>query len=318
MKTSPADADALRAQRRVLELRARLNDAIRRFFRERGFLEVETPVVLPANAPEANIDAVPAGTGWIRTSPELAMKRLLAAGCEKIFQLGPVARAGEHGRWHHPEFTLLEWYRVGWDHRRLMDEVAELIVGALALVGRSAVVRTLAYRELFLEHLGIDPLRADEPELRAALAQFDIRGEGLRRDDWLDLLLTHRIEPCLREDTVLLVHDFPASQAALARIRPGAIPVAERFEALLGRIELANGYHELADAAEQRARFGADLALRATRGTVEPPQDERLLDALAHGLPDCAGVAMGIDRLLMAMLATPRIRDVIAFDFSRA
>lgn len=312
----------------ALRLRARLYQWLRAFFAARGVLEVETPVLSAAGNTDPNIESfnarfhghVDAGPArpWLRTSPEYPLKRLLAAGIGDCYELGRVFRDGEAGARHNPEFTLLEWYRVGWDHRRLMDEVAELVVGALALVGRGVQVRTLAYRELFLEHLGIDPLRAGEPDLRAALAQFGIRGEGLRRDDWLDLLLTHRIEPRLRDDTLLLVHDYPASQAALARIRPGSIPVAERFEALLGRIELANGYHELADAAEQRARFGADRALRAARGTVEPPQDERLLDALAHGLPDCAGVALGIDRLLMAMLGTERIADVLAFDYGRA
>ena len=185
-------------------------------------------------------------------------------------------------------------------------------------MARPISVRTLGYRELFLEYAGLDPHQCEEAALRGPLAGFAIRDDGLTRDDWLDLLLTHRIEPQLRDDTLLLVHDYPASQAALARIRPGTPPVAERFEAMLGGIELANGYHELADPGEQDGRFGADLARRRSRGAVEPPPDARLIEALAHGLPDCAGVALGLDRLLMAMQGTRRIADVLAFDFGRA
>jgi elongation factor P--(R)-beta-lysine ligase len=254
----------------------------------------------------------------LRTSPEYPLKRLLAAGVGDCYEIGRVFRNGEAGGRHNPEFTLLEWYRVGWDHRRLMAEVGELIAGALALAGRAVATRTLTYQALFLELAGLDPHACDEAALRAALAAFRIRGDGLVRDDWLDLVLTHCIEPRLPADTLLLVHDFPASQAALARIRPGAIPLAQRFEAVLGGVELANGYHELAAADEQGARFEADLARRRTRGAIEPPLDQHLLDALGHGLPDCAGVALGIDRLLMAMLGTRRIADVLAFDFRRA
>ena len=312
----------------ALRLRARLYQWLREYFAARGVLEVETPMLSAAGNTDPNIESfrtrfnghVDAGAAqrWLRTSPEYPLKRLLAAGIGDCYEIGRVFRDGEAGGRHNPEFTMLEWYRVGWDHHRLMVEVGEIVRGALALVARPISVRTLGYRELFLEYAGLDPHQCEESALRRLLAGFAIRDDGLTRDDWLDLLLTHRIEPQLRDDTLLLVHDYPASQAALARIRPGTPPVAERFEAMLGGIELANGYHELADLGEQDGRFGADLARRRSRGAVEPPPDARLIEALAHGLPGCAGVALGLDRLLMAMQGTRRIADVLAFDFGRA
>lgn len=312
----------------ALRLRARLYQWLREYFVARGVLEVETPMLSAAGNTDPNIESfrtrfnghVDAGAAqrWLRTSPEYPLKRLLAAGIGDCYEIGRVFRDGEAGGRHNPEFTMLEWYRVGWDHHRLMVEVGEIVRGALALVARPISVRTLGYRELFLEYAGLDPHQCEESALRRPLAGFAIRDDGLTRDDWLDLLLTHRIEPQLRDDTLLLVHDYPASQAALARIRPGTPPVAERFEAMLGGIELANGYHELADPGEQDGRFGADLARRRSRGAVEPPPDACLIEALAHGLPGCAGVALGLDRLLMAMQGTRRIADVLAFDFGRA
>jgi len=312
----------------ALRLRARLYQWLREYFAARGVLEVETPMLSAAGNTDPNIESfrtrfnghVDAGAAqrWLRTSPEYPLKRLLAAGIGDCYEIGRVFRDGEAGGRHNPEFTMLEWYRVGWDHHRLMVEVGEIVRGALALVARPISVRTLGYRELFLEYAGLDPHQCEESALRRPLAGFAIRDDGLTRDDWLDLLLTHRIEPQLRDDTLLLVHDYPASQAALARIRPGTPPLAERFEAMLGGIELANGYHELADPGEQDGRFGADLARRRSRGAVEPPPDARLIEALAHGLPGCAGVALGLDRLLMAMQGTRRIADVLAFDFGRA
>ncbi|MBS0456248.1 MAG: EF-P lysine aminoacylase GenX [Proteobacteria bacterium] len=316
-----ADVDALR-------LRARLYATIREFFAQRGVLEVETPILSRAGNTDLHIESfqtdfaghVDAGPRqrWLRTSPEYPLKRLLAAGSGDCYELGRVFRNGEAGRAHNPEFTLLEWYRVGWDHRRLMRETAELAQAALALVGRSASVREITYRELFVAALGIDPLRADAAQLRAPLAAIAIDPHGLTRDDWLDLLLTHRIQPHFAADELLLIHDYPASQCALAKIRPDEPPVAERFELYLGPVELANGYHELTDASEQRARFERDRALRASRGAVIPPLDENLLAALAHGLPACAGVALGVDRLLAVLLGVEALHAVIAFGFDRA
>lgn len=318
----------------ALRLRARLNAAIREFFAQRGVLEVETPIMSEAGNTEPNIasfelefsgrtDGGPR-TRWLRTSPEHPLKRLLAAGLGDCYELGRVFRDGEAGGRHNPEFTMLEWYRVGIDHVQLAAETAELVRMALALVGREASVESVTYRDLYLRELGIDPMTAPDDALRGALGYVVIDPQGLVRDDWLDLLMTHCIQPGLSPDAILVVRDYPASQCALARIRQpehaaaDEQPVAERFELYLGPLELANGYHELRDAGEQRLRFERDLVVRHGRGLHPPAIDERLLAALAHGLPACAGVALGVDRLLMAMLGTDVIADVLAFDFARA
>lgn len=308
----------------ALHARARLYAMIRRFFSERGVLEVETPILSTAGNTDPNIESFRlhfsrAGEiqRWLRTSPEYPLKRLVAAGVGSCYELGRVFRNGEMGRMHNPEFSMLEWYRVGWTHHQLMDECAELVKEALRLAGRSASVRETSFRHLYQEHLGLDPLTASEAELRGPLAVFDIRADGLSRDDWLDLLMTHLIQPSFPDNRILLVYDYPKSQAALARIRQGDVPVAERFELFLGPIELANGYHELNDPIEQRERFDRDLSQRRKRNTALPPVDERLLAALP-ALPDCAGVALGVDRLLAAMLGSDRIADTIAFPFDRA
>ncbi|WP_313247056.1 EF-P lysine aminoacylase EpmA [Stenotrophomonas rhizophila] len=311
----------------ALRQRAALNALIRAFFAARDVLEVETPILSAAGNTEPNIDSfhtrfsghVDAGSPqrWLRTSPEYPLKRLLAAGVGDCYELGRVFRNGEAGGRHNPEFTMLEWYRVGWDHHRLIEETVALVRAALGLVQRTADLRVVDYRSLYQQHLGVDPFDAPLAQLQAPLAAVRIDAEGLTRDDWLDLLMTHCIQPTFDDDSMTVVHDWPASQAALARIRPGTPPLAERFELYLGAVELANGYHELNDAAEQRARFIRDHAVRAARGAVLPPLDEPLLQALPD-LPDCAGVAVGVDRLLMAMNRTTRIADVLAIDFARA
>ena len=312
----------------AMRLRARLYAEIRGFFAARGVLEVETPVLSEAGNTEPNIDSFStafsghrdagAPRRWLRTSPEYPLKRLLAAGIGDCYELGRVFRNGEAGGRHNPEFTMLEWYRVGWDHLRLADEAVALVQQALALVGRRAQVESTSYRDLFLRWVGVDPFLAADAQLRQPLDGIGIDAQDLSRDDWLDLLMTHRIQPGLAADRITVVHDWPASQCALAKVRDGDPPVAERFELYLGRFELANGYHELTDAAEQRQRFERDCAVRAARGTVQPPLDGRLLGALQSGMPDCAGVALGVERLLMALLGTDRIGDVLAFDFGRA
>jgi len=311
----------------ALRQRAALNALIRAFFAERDVLEVETPILSAAGNTEPNIDSfhtrfsghVDAGGAqrWLRTSPEFPLKRLLAAGVGDCYELGRVFRNGEAGGRHNPEFTMLEWYRVGWDHHRLIEETAALVRAALALVQRDARLQVLDYRSLYRTHLGLDPFDARLDALQAPLAGVRIDADGLTRDDWLDLLMTHCIQPHFSDDCMTVVHDWPASQAALARVRPGTPPLAERFELYLGAVELANGYHELNDAREQRVRFERDHAVRRARGAELPPLDEPLLQALPS-LPDCAGVAVGVDRLLMAMNRTGRIADVLAFDFAQA
>lgn len=317
------------APHRALRLRARLYALIREFFAGRGVLEVETPMLCAAGNTDPNIDSFeldfdgPCHAGatrrWLRTSPEYALKRLLADGAGDCYELGHVFRNGEAGRHHNPEFTMLEWYRVGWDHQRLMGEVEALVHAALALVGRTCRVERVAYRDLYGQAFGFDPFTAPVHELRRPLADVLIDGEGLERDDWLDLLMTHRLQPGFEPGRLLFVHDFPPTQCALARLRgQGAEAVAERFEAFLGAQELANGYHELTDPVEQRARFERDLARRRVRGSRLPPPDGALLAALEHGLPDCSGVALGVDRLLMDLLGSDEIGAAIAFPFARA
>jgi lysyl-tRNA synthetase class 2 len=310
-----------------LHLRARLYAQIRAFFAAREVLEVETPMLSAAGNTDPNIESfsttfsghVDAGSRqrWMRTSPEYPLKRLLASGVGDCYELGRVFRNGEAGGRHNPEFTMLEWYRVGWDHHQLMEETIALVEMALSLVGRRAEVWVEGYRQLFIDELGIDPMHAPISDLQLALKEFNISGEGLTRDDWLDLLITHRLQPAFPANRITVIHDYPASQCALAKVRPGDPPMAERFELYLGRYELANGYHELNDAEEQRRRFERDNAVRASRGQSTIPVDEPLLEVL-NALPDCAGVALGIERLLMCLVGTDAIADVLTFPFSEA
>ena len=312
----------------ALALRARLYARIREFFSARGVLEVETPVLSRAANTDSNIESFSASFSghadagpperWLRTSSEFAQKRLLAAGLGDNYELGRVFRNGEAGRRHNPEFTMLEWYRVGWDHQRLIEEVVDLVQAALSLVEKCAEIHKSTYRELFLSAIALDPFTANESDLRAALGDLRIDARGLSRDDWLDLLLTHRVQPEFPPNRITVIYDYPATQCALAKIRRGDPPVAERFELYIGTQELANGYHELTNAAEQRARFVRDNERRRTRGLQALPIDEDLLAALEAGLPDCAGVALGIERLLMAMTGTDDIREVLAVPFARA
>ncbi|WP_052191298.1 EF-P lysine aminoacylase EpmA [Luteibacter sp. 9133] len=313
--------------REALRLRAETLGRIRAFFLERGVMEVETPMLSAAGNTDPNIQSFTASfTGhvdagarerWMRTSPEFPLKRLLAAGAGDIYELGRVFRNGEAGGRHNPEFTMLEWYRVGWDDVKLAREVIDLLELLLVRAGKTFGVYETTYRGLFHDALGIDPLVDPVEKLQAAMTGTEIDGEGLERDDWLDLVLTHRIQPFFPRDRITVVYDFPASQCALARIRHDDPPVAERFEAYVGPYEVANGYHELNDPAEQRARFERDNAKRRERGDREVPIDERLLSVLAD-MPDCAGVALGVERLLMVLAGTDAIADVLAFPFSEA
>jgi len=310
-----ADSGRLRA-------RAELLAAIRTFFRERGVLEVETPLLCSTGVTDPAIEPLLVERGasvarprYLQTSPEYAMKRLLAAGSGPVFQITKAFRDGEAGSRHNPEFTLLEWYRPGYDHHRLMAEVAALICHCLG----DRPEQRITYRQLFLDCLGLDPFTASVEELQAfARARIEVGALAGDRDLWLDLLLSHLIEPQLSRRGICFVYDYPASQAALARIvESGGVAVGQRFELYVDGMELANGYHELTDAAEQRRRFDRDNARRREHGLPERPRDENLLAALAHGLPGCSGVALGVDRLLMLATGATDIRDVLAFDWSR-
>jgi lysyl-tRNA synthetase class 2 len=317
------------ARLEVLAARARVLAAIRGFFAEAGVLEVETPALSFAGSTDPALASLattytgpvaPRGaTLWLHTSPELAMKRLLAAGSGPIWQLCRVFRDGERGSQHNPEFSLLEWYRPGFSMEALIDEVVALLRRVL---GGDLCEERLTYAEAFERALGVDPLGATIESLQAAAVRAGISGaDRLRlpdRDAWLDLLMTHCVEPALGADGITVVHDYPPSQAALARVRVADPPVAERFEVYVRGIELANGFHELADAAEQRRRFEGDNERRRSAGLPGMPIDERLLAALESGLPDCCGVALGVDRLVMLATGAQRIDEVIAFPLERA
>ncbi len=299
------------ANREALEARARLLHGIRAFFMARGVLEVETPLHCRAGNTDPAIESFRVcDGGYLHTSPEFAMKRLLAAGSGDIFQICKVFRRGEAGRHHNPEFTLLEWYRLGFDDRRLADEVVTLIE---TLAGQSLPLHRTSYRQLFIEALGIDPLSADVESLAAAADAAGLHpGGGMSRNDWLDLLLSHCITPGFPAGRLTVVSDYPASQAALARLRPDG-ETAARFEVYWGALELANGYHELTDGAEQRRRIAAEQAERRRRGMPPVRADAHFMAAIDAGLPECAGVALGVDRLLMKLGGAGHIGEVIAF-----
>jgi lysyl-tRNA synthetase class 2 len=312
-------------------VRSLLYRHIRRFFEQREVLEVETPILSGAATVERQIDSFRTGDGrWLATSPEFAMKRLLAAGSGPIFQLSHVFRAEEQGRLHNPEFIMLEWYRPEWGLDALMDEVEALVSGLTASQNPSKqsvdpCFERIAYRALLMRELQLDPFAASISEIRdaiaaggAALPDAVAPDDRDDRDFWLDLAMGIVVGPRLGHDRPLFVHDYPASQAALARLRPGDPPLAERFELYWRGIELANGFHELANAAEQRARFEADRQWRRRHGRAVPPYDEHLIAALEAGLPDCCGVALGVDRLVMLLLDLPAVAATMAFDASRA
>ncbi len=302
-----------------LRLRAQLLAKLRQFFVARGVLEVDTPALSRAGATDRHIHSFRVEDGqkghlYLHTSPEFPMKRLLAAGSGDIWQLCKVFRSGEAGRMHNPEFSMLEWYRLRMDHHALMAEVAELI--AALLPQRKQTPEYLSYREAFRHHAGLDPFSASRRDCIAALTrggrQVPAESE-LDYDGWLDMVAGDLVYPALGRGSLTFIYDYPASQAALARVRPGDPPVAERFEAFIDGVELVNGFHELADADEQRRRFAADRTYRAAHGLMDVPMDERLLSALGQGLPDCAGVALGFDRLVMIAAAARSIDEVTAF-----
>lgn len=318
---SPPEAWRPGAGHQRLQARAKLLAEVRNFFARRGVLEVETPMLSAAGNSDPGLSQFDTRDGrWLRTSPEYSMKRLLAAGSGDIYELGRVFRAGEAGAWHNPEFTLLEWYRVGWHFGQLMDEVAELIAHCGESSARSWRVQKVHYRDWIQSVAGVDPLEAKAATLRHAVtaAGIDAPLDALDRDGLLDLLVSHVVQPTLDQNVLTLVSRYPASQAALARICDDDPRVAERFEAFLGPVELANGYGELTDPREQRRRFEAENARRVTDGLRPVPLDENLLDALSHGLPESAGVALGLDRLLMVLEGALRIEDVLAFSTARA
>lgn len=310
----------------TLFLRANILAKIRLFFAERNILEVETPLLSTSTISDANLHSISAQyhhpgaknsqTLYLQTSPEFAMKRLLAAGSGSIYQICKAFRDEECGRLHQPEFTMLEWYRIDFDHHALMDEMDEFLNFILV----TPQAERLSYAEMFQKYLGIDPHldTVEKMQLCAKQNGLNISIECYNdhnRDLWLQTLLINIIEPNLGRERPTFIYDFPVTQAALARISQEDCPTAERFEVYIKGMELANGFHELADADEQRARFYNDLAKRYTLKLPKIPLDENLLTALAHGLPNCAGVALGVDRLVMLAANASSIKDVVAFTY---
>lgn len=317
----------------LLRLRAGMNKRIRNFFASRGVLEVETPllgrrgVTDPALSAFTTLYRLPGQSGtetplYLQTSPEFAMKRLLAAGCGSIYQICKAFRNEESGRHHNPEFTLLEWYRLGFSLDDLMGEVESLIGELFEPAARLLPPERITYTEVFRQYLDIHPVD-DSLDSFACIAKTNGLPEAsmLCRDErsvWLDLLFSHFIQPQLGRQRLTSVYDWPALMPSLARVRPEHEDYVERVEIFLFGMEIGNGFHELADADEQRFRFERDLQRRQALGLPSIPIDERLFDALHSGLPDCSGMAMGLDRLLMIMSGCRILDEVLAFPLDRA
>jgi lysyl-tRNA synthetase class 2 len=304
----------------LLRRRAELITKIRNFFTERGYLEVETPIMARYGITDVYLSNIKAlfrdRPYYLQTSPEYHMKRLLAAGSGPIFQLARVFRDDELGRWHNPEFTLLEWYQLGIDHHALMEEMDLLLQNVMHC---SPMIKK-TYQQAFLEACAIDPFTADISELRHALIGYELDKvldpQEEDPDQYLFLLMSHIVEPHLGKESIpVAVFDFPISQAALAKVKNG---VAERFEVYYQGVELANGFHELTDPKAQAQRFAQDQYTRLKKNLFIPEADEYLIQALESGIPPCSGVALGIDRILALVLNQPAIAQVMSFDFGRA
>ena len=312
----------------VLHSRAAMLARIRAYFAAQEVEEVQTPLLSAAAVSDPAIESVAATPAsgsrlFLQTSPEYPMKRLLAAGFGDCYQVCPVFRDGESGRLHNPEFTMIEWYRLDYGVGEMQHDVDRLLRVACAEIRSFPPTRSITYRDAIRDACGLDCRHASPAEIRAALAARGIEpanADDWDRDAWLDLVMGAVAGPSLGHDAPAFVNDYPASQAALSRLRaePDGTQVAERFELYVDGLELANGFRELGDAQEQRRRFERDLRVREERGQVRNPLDERLLAALAHGLPDCAGVALGFDRLVMAALRLPSLAHAMAFPGDRA
>ena len=318
------------ASRQALELRAALLARARSFFAQRGVLEVDTPIVVNAPVTDVHIQSArvlleavnpqraTAQPYFLHTSPEYAMKRLLAAGVGDIYQICHVVRSLERGRLHNAEFTLIEWYRSDYSLEALMNEVEALVLELLGRARASLVIERLSYREVFLRALHLDPFVAPLTQLAEHARDAGFESAAAERDELLELLMGAVVGPRLGLAGLTFVHGYPASQAALARLDPEDARAAQRFELYCEGIELANGFHELASAREQRERFERDLNERRRLGLSASSIDERLLAALETGLPDCCGVALGFDRTLMLAAGASSIDAVLPFPIERA
>jgi elongation factor P--(R)-beta-lysine ligase len=311
------------ASLKTLQLRARMLSRIRAFFAARDVMEVETPALSHTAITDPNLAsfsvATACGDRYLHTSPEFPMKRLLAAGSGDIYQICKVFRVDEAGRYHNPEFSMLEWYRLGFDHLALIDEVEDLLQRVCEGLKDIMPARRLTYHDAFIEHAGLDIVSANAADYEAGAARYGIEMQvDLTFQQWQDLIMSHVVVPTCARDGFTFIYDFPTDQAALARIRPGDPPVAERFELIGYGLELANGFHELVDPNEQRERFERELQVRQACGLPCPPLDEYLLAALSRGLPDCAGIALGLDRLVMLTAGLGQISEAMAFSWENA
>ena len=315
----------------MLKTRARLLSKLRAFFAEKDIFEVQTPVLSQAGNTEPSIETFVTQQhensksitqpSFLNTSPEFAMKRLLAAGSGSIYQIAPVFRQDEQGKKHNPEFTLLEWYRIDLDHHALMGEVNSLIRYVAEEYLTLERSQFFSYQDAMIKFANIDPFKATIDELKEVAIKSGIDFVGMDDvpfDTWLDLLMSHVVEKNLPLNCPVFIYDYPASQAALAKIKKGSPSVAERFELYINGMELANGFHELSDAEEQAERFHNDQSQRKKLELPGIPADYNLIGALKHGLPDCAGVAIGVDRLLMVLSGSKHINEVLTFPFDRA
>jgi lysyl-tRNA synthetase class 2 len=314
----------------ALRARAALLSHAREFFAARGVLEVETPLVVNSPVSDVHIASATVELGgvepasaaasplYLHTSPEYAMKRLLAAGSGDIYQICHVVRGNERGPLHNPEFTLIEWYRVGFSLAALMDEVEALARVLLGPAGAGRRSERLSYREAFVRELALDPFSSPDLSLLEAARGLGLESSGANRDELLEFLMAVGVGARLGRGALTFIHGYPATQAALARLDPHDARAALRFELYCEGVELANGFHELKSAPEQRARFERDNEERRRAGLPLRPPDERLLAALAAGLPDCAGVALGFDRTLMLALGAAHIDAVLSFPTARA
>ncbi len=307
------------AQISALKVRAEFYQKIRAFFAARQVLEVETPLMATCAVTDPYIKAFSVGAKYLQTSPEYAMKRLLAAGSGSIYQICKAFRQEEAGNFHNPEFTMIEWYRLGFDHIQLMDETDKLI----QLLLECGPAQRISYHDLFMQKLGINPHNTSIDSLQSCAQQQGINLTdaviaNLSTTDWLQLIMSHVLEPQLIGSTPWFIYDFPAAQAALAKVIPGEISVAARFEVYMQGIELANGYYELQDPQEQENRFAQDLTVREQQQLNYMAPDVRLVAALQAGFPACAGIALGLDRLLMIKLQATSIADVLTFTINNA
>lgn len=302
----------------TVRARGQMLDRARDYFRRHAVLAVETPILGAGTATDPNLDSMTADTGagraYLQTSPEHFMKRLLAAGYPDIYQVSRVFRSAESGRRHLPEFTMIEWYRLGFELDEIVGDAIEL-TSALLEKTTLAAPASKTYRAAFVDSISIDPMDTTAGELADALdADDDLRETlGQDLDAWLDLAMASRVSPSFAEDRLTVVTHYPASQAALARLTPGDPATADRFELFLGPLEIANGFVELRDPDEQRRRFEADREKRLAGGKPVPDVDAALIAALRAGLPACAGVALGLDRVLMIDEGLPDIRQATTF-----